>query len=253
MKKAPAVNVAANAISAVSEGITYDQMDCQGFVEEMVRRAGGNMDYAGSNAMARAVTWLGTLANAKADGKLVKGSLLFIHEETEAGLPAQYRGDGLGDFSHVGIYVGEKALYDTDKNGNKRLCNVVHSGKTLYRVAGSTLQNGWTHVGWMPEIDYGVEVQPGVSIGAEIATSDAESAKAETAGLRYAIVTAPSGSTVNMRPQPTKRGKLYWAVSVNTRVSVERAANGWALINAVCVDGVPRRAWMMEKYLEYEG
>lgn len=32
---------------------SYDEMDCQGMIEEAVRKAGGSMSYSGSNAMAR--------------------------------------------------------------------------------------------------------------------------------------------------------------------------------------------------------
>ncbi len=146
--------VAAQSVAAVREGVTYRQMDCQAFVENMVRRAGGRMAYAGSNDMARnGVTWLGTLAEAKSGGRLAPGAGLFIHA-ADGGEPAKYRADGKGNYSHVGLYVGENALTDTDKNGNTRRCNATHSSQTMGRAAGSTLQNGWTHVGWFREIAY---------------------------------------------------------------------------------------------------
>ena len=98
----------------------------------------------------------------RAQGRLVPGAGLLIREATEANLPARYAGDGLGDFSHVGLYVGENALTDTDKNGRRRACDVVHSSATMGRVAGSTLQNGWTHALWFSEIDYAVTAGAGV-------------------------------------------------------------------------------------------
>lgn len=100
--------------------------------------------------MARAAHKAGTLwtlAEAKKQGKLVKGAFLFIKSEDKS--PSKYK-DALGDFDHVGMYVGPKALTDKDKNGKKRTCDVMHSSATMGRVAGSTLANGWTHVGWMP-------------------------------------------------------------------------------------------------------
>lgn len=179
MSKPTGASVAEKAITLQREGHTYREMDCQAFVEACVNGCGGSMDYAGSNAMARNVAWMGTLANAKAEGKLVPGAGLLIHEDDEGSLPARYRGDGLGDFSHVGLYVGEKALQDTDKSGKTRTCNVVHSSSTMQRVAGSTLKNGWTHVVWFREIDYGVEVPAGVTLGAEVAASDTVKDNAE--------------------------------------------------------------------------
>ena len=153
--KPTANQVARAATLAAHVGYTYDELDCQAFVEHCVRQAGGRMDYLGTNDMARRAAWLGTLDEARAQGRLVPGAGLLIREATEANLPARYAGDGLGDFSHVGLYVGENALTDTDKNGRRRACDVVHSSATMGRVAGSTLQNGWTHAGYFREIEYG--------------------------------------------------------------------------------------------------
>lgn len=54
-------DVAAAAVLAVGVGYTYDEMDCQAFVEHCARQAGGAMDYLGTNDMARRAAWLGTL------------------------------------------------------------------------------------------------------------------------------------------------------------------------------------------------
>ena len=153
--KPRAVQLARAAVQAVGVGYTYDELDCQAFIEHCARQAGGAMDYLGTNDMARRAAWLGTLSQAQAEGRLVPGAGLLIREETEANLPARYASDGLGDFSHAGLYVGPDALTDTDKTGRMRSCDAVHSSATRGRVAGSTLQNGWTHVLWFPEIDYG--------------------------------------------------------------------------------------------------
>ena len=90
---------------------SYQELDCQALIEQAVRNVGGQMDYRGSNDMARNAAWLGTIENAQAEGKLVPGALLFIHEDDESGLPARYQGDGFGDFSHVGIYAGNNRMY----------------------------------------------------------------------------------------------------------------------------------------------
>lgn len=255
-------DVAAAAVQAVSVGYTYDEMDCQAFVEHCVKQAGGAMSYRGSNDMARHAAWLGTLENAQAEGMLRPGALLFIHEEDESALPARYAGDGLGNFSHVGLYVGADALSDTDKNGRRRACDVVHSSATMDRVAGSTLQNGWTHVGWAHEIDYGEEAAPGVEPGAGIDQGEAGGAAAVGDGLtagspaagaeRYAMVVSPDGGPVKLRKSASKDESLYWHVNPGARVQVERERDGWALIRAICTDGYTRRAYMMAQYLEYE-
>ena len=64
-------SVADAAVRALGIGYTYEEMDCQAFVEYCTKQAGGTMRYDGSNDMARKAVWLGTLENAKAEGKLV--------------------------------------------------------------------------------------------------------------------------------------------------------------------------------------
>ena len=256
-KRPAAAKVAQVAALSVGVGYTYEEMDCQAFVEHCVKQAGGQMDYRGSNDMARNAAWLGTVDNARAQGKLVPGAGLLIHEET--GEPERYRGDGLGDFSHVGLYVGENALTDTDKNGQKRACDVVHSSATMKRVAGSTLKNGWTHVMWFAEIDYGNEAGLGVDQGAGIdqgvddggtSVGDGLTAGAPAAGAeRYAMVVSPDGGPVKLRKSASAEENLYWLVNAGARVLVERERDGWALIRAICADGYTRRAYMMSNLL----
>lgn len=240
--KPTANQVARAATAAAHVGYTYEEMDCQAFIEHCVRQAGGSMDYRGSNDMARGAAWLGTLSQARAQGRLVPGAGVLIREETEENLPARYAGDGLGDFSHVGLYVGEGALTDTDKNGRMRSCDVAHSSATMGRVAGSTLQGGWTHVLWFPEIDYGASGGAGTA-----ATGDGLTAGASP--VRFATVVSPDGNPVKLRKSASREETLYWLVGAGARVEVERTRDGWSLIRALCTDGRTRRAWMMDRYL----
>ena len=133
---------------------------------------------------------------------------------------------------------------------------------TMRRVAGSALKNGWTHVMWFSEIDYGADVQPGVEIGAEISqdttvddTGDVDglTAGTPTAGAeQYATVVSPDGNPVKLRKTASQKEPVYWKVNPGARVQVERVRGGWALIRAICTDGHTRRAYMMAQYLEYE-
>ena len=282
--KPTANQVARAATLAAHVGYTYDELDCQAFVEHCVRQAGGRMDYLGTNDMARRAAWLGTLDEARAQGRLVPGAGLLIREATEANLPARYAGDGLGDFSHVGLYVGENALTDTDKNGRRRACDVVHSSATMGRVAGSTLQNGWTHALWFPEIDYAVTAGAGAGADGANAGGTSTGTSAGTSGTgtgtgagtsgtgtgtntggtgttpapgltagavpaAYATVTSPDGGPVKLRKSASRGESLYWLVGAGARVRVERTRNGWSLVTALCTDGYTRRAWMMDAYL----
>ena len=260
--KPKGTDVAAAAVQAAHVGYTYDEMDCQAFVEHCVRQAGGSMDYLGTNDMARRAAWLGTLDEARAQGRLVPGAGVLIREETEENLPARYAGDGLGDFSHVGLYVGEGALSDTDKNGRRRACDAVHSSATMGRVAGTTLQNGWTHAMWFSEIDYGegdggtgatatgATATPGATgTGATGAAPPAQGLTAGAVSAVYATVAPPDGNPVKLRKSASREETLYWLVGAGARVEVERTRGAWSLIRAVCTDGHTRRAWMMDRYL----
>lgn len=256
--KPTANQVAQAAMAAAHVGYTYEEMDCQAFVEHCVHQAGGAMDYLGTNDMARRAAWLGTLNEARAQGRLVPGAGVLIREETEANLPARYAGDGLGDFSHVGLYVGENALTDVDKNGNARSCDVVHSSATMGRVAGSTLQNGWTHVMWFSEIDYGNDAGLGVDQGADsgdVADGGIDISDGLTAGVHatstkhYAVVVTSDGGPVKLRKSASQQEPMYWLVNHAARVLVERERDGWALVTAICTDGYTRRAYMMSKFL----
>ena len=285
----PTANQLARAATAAAHvGYTYDEMDCQAFIEHCARQAGGRMDYLGTNDMARRAAWLGTLSQARAEGRLTPGAGLLIREETDANLPARYAGDGLGDFSHVGLYVGEGALSDTDKNGRRRACDAVHSSATMGRVAGTTLQNGWTHAMWFSEIDYGATAptgatgepgatatgatatpgatapaaptgatgEPGATAtpgatgtGATGATTPARGLTAGAVSAVYATVAPPDGNPVKLRKSASREETLYWLVGAGARVEVERTRGAWSLIRAVCTDGHTRRAWMMDRYL----
>ena len=209
MSKPTGAAVAARAIQAVAEGHTYQQMDCQAFIEYCVQQCGGKMDYAGSNDMYRnAQVYLATIANAKAEGKLVPGAGLLIVEEVSSKTPAKYRGDGLGDATHIGFYVGENALTDVDKSGKSRVCNVVHSGQTMGRVAGSTLKNGWTHVMLFREIEYGFTVAAGVQLGGALAAEDTVKDDPEGIGAAASGAQKPDVSQY----YTVKRGSLGGAV-----------------------------------------
>lgn len=240
--------VAKEAVNAVPIGYTYDELDCQAFIEHCVKQSGGQMAYRGSNDMVRNAAWLGTLENAKAEGKLVLGAGLLIHEDDESGLPDRYKGDGMGDFSHVGFYVGENALTDTDKSGRRRTCNVVHSSRSMGRVAGSTVKNGWTHVMLFKEIDYGMAIKEGVSLGVESMVDDSQPMAAMEPAAQApsrAQVTSPNHGSVKMRAKPSKQNRLYWSVPYGATVEVlGDAGGGWFKIRYA-----GRTGYMMTEFL----
>ena len=118
--------------------ILYSEEDCQAFVENTVKRAGGTIpDYRGSNEMFRqACTEVVPLKGSS----LEPGMVLFIVKQ-DGGEPDRYKADRLGNASHIGFYTGGR--YE-----------VVHSSASKGSVQLSTLKNGWTHAGRLRSVDY---------------------------------------------------------------------------------------------------
>ena len=84
-------------------GSSYTTMDCQEFVEKTLRKTGIYKNLPGSNAWYREMTWTGSPEECKRRfGSIPKGSFLFILEQ-DGKEPAKYRGDGIGNASHIGI------------------------------------------------------------------------------------------------------------------------------------------------------
>lgn len=222
MSKAKAADVAALARTEALEGeVSYADMDCQAWVEHVVEEAGGRMAYAGSNDMARnACAYLGTVAQARAEGRLVPGALLFIREEGGEG--AKYQKDGLGNFSHVGFYCG---CAD---------CETADSSKSRGGVGSRRLSdNVWTHVGWAKEIDYASA--PG-----------AESGAAQSAAQVTATVVAPSGQTVNLRATASANAVVREYVPVGATVEVLGENGAWCRVRH------NKTGWMQTRFLGFQ-
>lgn len=229
MAKPTGAQVAAQALQYAQEKRSYQEMDCQAMIEAAVRACGGKMDYAGSNAMARAVTGLMPLSEAKKAGLQV-GMALFIHEDGGS-YPAKYHADGRGNFSHVGLYAGENALTDVDKKGRERACNVVHSSASMGRVAGSTLANGWTHAGYFKEIDYGTG-----DTSAEAAAGDQQTQ--ETGTKRITLRRGSKGAEV--RAMQEMLNALAYGLDTDGIFgkATEAAVRDFQKINGLSVDGI---------------
>lgn len=105
---------AKQAIDGGYIGIPYSKLDCQGFVERVladcgIRKPNGTVyDWRGSNAMYRNFQqWRGSIKDAEtAFGALPIGCLLYTRK-TDGGEKEKGYNDNLGNFAHVGIYLGE--------------------------------------------------------------------------------------------------------------------------------------------------
>lgn len=212
MSKAPWNLVSQVAADMVRRNppIPYSDMDCQAFVKMCVMDAGGKMDYAGSNDMFRnACTKVMTLKDARAQGLLHSGCLLFIVEQG-GDYPAKYHADGLGNASHVGLYLDLKVL------ATGETIEVAHSSYSRGMVCASTLENGWTHVGWAKEIDYGDAVE------AEEPTGSAQSFRP----WRGIVGNMPSDEHLIMRETPAGKFMLKIPCGAEIVIQEEKIKDG---------------------------
>ena len=140
-------------IPYVAGGMSAEGMDCQGLCEYLLIECGvpkKECDLAGSNAHWRACVWRGTPEECTARfGRVPAGAWVFIVNEEDGGAPAKYRGDGLGDAYHMGVYVGNGVA--------------LHASASRGCVAESVFQErtiangGWNRVGLPPWADYGLD------------------------------------------------------------------------------------------------
>ena len=138
------------AYSYRNSGYTYQDYDCIGFVNLCRSTAGISYLPNGTNSLWRSnrLYWKGTIADCiAAYGQIPQGALIFkCHPEGTPGydtIPPQYYGDGIGNFTHVGIrtYLGQGVMQSGGYGGTG-----VHDS---YYASSY-----WTHVGLADEIVY---------------------------------------------------------------------------------------------------
>lgn len=147
------VTFAEQARSEKYTGVSYDKLDCQAFVEEVLKDAGARKadgtvyNWRGSNSMWRnALSWKGTISECmKKFGCIPLGAWLFI-VSPDGGEKEKGYNDSEGNAKHVAIYCkpGENPVRDSTRNGAKGTRNGV----------GYRSLNAFTHVGLPFMIDY---------------------------------------------------------------------------------------------------
>lgn len=146
-------DVAIQALTGNYIGIPYNKLDCQEFVEQVlkdlgVRKPDGTpYNWKGSNSMFRNhIRWRGTIEECKKKfGSIPQGAFMFLvkHDGDE-----QLKGyhDDLGNASHVGLYIGTgpNPCMDSQPTG----------GVQMHKLSI------FTHVGLMDMIDYFTSPEP---------------------------------------------------------------------------------------------
>ena len=191
--------------------------DCIGLIIGAIRRSGGSWDgIHGSNYAARnEMDYLLPVTDAD---DLNVGEVVYkasMPGQTNYNLPSRYAGDpDKRDYYHVGVVRSVDPL------------RIVHC--TGPGIVTDTKPGKWTHRGWL------ARVSP--NKGEETPMSE----------IKTAVITADSGSTVNLRSKPD--GNLVDRIPVGAAVSVVAQQNGWVRIAYAGKSG-----WMMEKFVQAAG
>ena len=246
-------------------GRSYDEMDCQEFVERCLECVGCLLDLKGSNAWYRKVQqegWTGTPEECVREfGCVPKGALLFIHA-FDGGEERRGYHDGKGNASHIGIKTG-------------RGKGAIHSSSSRGCVAESefhdrTVRNGgWNRVGLWNRMDYGKTVNWAKLLRPSVADASQELRSSETSDLsggpsrrlslrtkeheeelkRMTVtVTSPNGGPVNLRKAANKGAALVDRILPGTEAELLESAGEWSRIRVA-----GRTGWMMAEFLVTDG
>lgn len=117
-----AVKFADCALLPKWDRFNYDQLDCQAFVEEVLKdigirkQDGSAYNWRGSNSMYRNYyQWRGSIESAvQKFGAVPVGAFVYIRKDTGAEEVGYI--DGLGNFNHVGIYCGNNIVRDSTRS-----------------------------------------------------------------------------------------------------------------------------------------
>lgn len=212
------------AVSVIDRGITYKQEDCQAFVENTVKRAGGTVkDFMGSNHMLRsALTKLYELPTALKQNLIRPGWLVFI---VEPGHNSKYD-DEMGNASHVGIFTGRPEA------------EVMHSSASRGGVFPSTLKNAWTHAG--PPNFISFESSQGNDYGGR----DGQLEPRVKTPMRVLLPGNKAGETINVRSNPNSGAAILATPRDGDPVMAsEQFSSGGRAWREVTVGNVSGFAW----------
>lgn len=151
---------AAQAKLAKYDKLKYSDVDCQAFCELVlkdigVRAADGKAyNWKGSNDIARnATSWIGTKDECiRIFGSVPLGSWAFIWDGTTGKEKERGYYDGLGNYSHIGIYVGNDIVRDSTRYKDSK-GNYIRDG-----VANRNL-SAFNRIGLAKMLDFNNEIQ----------------------------------------------------------------------------------------------
>ena len=240
-------------------GTPYETMDCQAFWERTLKDCGIKMDLGGSNSWYRYMMkhgWCGTPEECvKTFGGIPVGATLYIRKDVSESTPAQFRDDGIGDITHMGIFTGmtgkemvqialdagvshaDKFNYGDGAINSSSSRGVVCTSK----FAGKSISGGWNRVGLYKQFTYGKSVDWILDHGGDNPNHGGDDVHMK------AIVVAENGGTVKLRQKPSTDCSMYWDIPVGTEVEVVDKRDDWCKVITRGLTG-----WMMSQFLQFE-
>jgi hypothetical protein len=219
-------------IPYVLGGASLNGMDCIGLVKYCAKQVGAGLNCAGSNdAYRNACSWLGTYAEAKAQGRIIPGAVGFIleHNGKEGD---KYRADGIGNASHICVIVLSGDIHSIDASSS--------AGRVRTRTKRDA-ESIWTHIGWLKGFDYNM-----TTVMDEIGGVMVEPAVPQP---RIAIVQTVDGGNLNIRRDPTDSVDNRIGKAPNgATVEVLETRGEWARIRYSGITG-----WVATRYLAFIG
>lgn len=253
-------------------GAPYSAMDCQAFAERVLADCGLRKNLPGSNAWYREILrngWAGTPEECrKRYGKIPPGAFLFILEPS-GGEPAKYRGDGVGNASHIGLFTG---LTGKEMAGLAARAGVrgaaawnygdgaVHSSASRGRVCtsrfrGKSIPGGWNRVGLWSRIEYGIQ---DTEYGLSAARAEDGPRKAENPGkgdgrTKTAYRARVKGGALNLRKGMSVSSGRICRIPDGAEVAVTEDFGGWSAVEYGGRSGFVMTRWLEEIRPEQAG
>ena len=215
-------------------GRPYSEMDCQAFVERCMKDVGYKRDLPGSNAWYRAMDWVGSPEEAMREfGCVPTGACLFILKQ-DGKEPEKYKRDGIGNASHIGLV--------THRNDGAINSSSSHGCVCTSKFKDKSINGGWNRIGLLKVFDYGKSVNWILEHGQSPADPGEEERPMQ------GKVTAQSGSTVNLRKEPSTSSALVDRIPVGTEIDVIEYGTDWCRVEALGKTG-----WMMTQFIQMAG
>lgn len=204
--------------------------DCIGMCRGGLIRAGAKnvTGMRGTNQAARHT--IENLQKLKGQDQLLVGDVVLktrSADDPNMPLPAKYRKGGSDysekwgetNFTHIGT-VTKTAPFE-----------ITHMTSPTAKKDKST--KGWSYFGELPWVDYKAAPEPPPEPEPE---------------PQKAIVTAESGSTVNLRKEPSTSAALVDKIPVGTEIDIIEYGTDWCRVEALGKTG-----WMMTQFIQMDG